>query len=67
MAAFIKTKLKRSYDQTSIDKYRVAVTIIEYHNISNLFFLRTIIPKFMKIRQLFHVKNVCKNVKNQHV
>ena len=29
--------------------------------------LRIIIPKFMNIKQLCHVENVCKNVKNQHV
>ena len=43
------------------DKYlqfRVATSITEYQN--NL-------PKFMEKKQLFHVKNVCKNVKNQQV
>ena len=39
-------------------QYRVAANIIEYQN--NL-------PKFMEKKQLFHVKNVCKNVKNQQV
>ena len=39
----------------------------EYRIISNSIFLRIIISKFMKIWQLFHVKNVCKNVNNQHV
>ena len=63
----IKTKFKKSNDQTNIYKYRVAANITEYHIISKLIFLRIIIPKFMKIRQLVHVKNVCKNVKNQHV
>ena len=29
--------------------------------------LNQYIPKFMNIRQLFHVKNVCKNVINQQV
>ena len=48
----------------NIDKYRVAANIIEYHIKSKLIFLR-IIPKFLKIRQLFQVKNVCKNVKNR--
>ena len=43
------------------DKYRVAVNITEYHIISKLIFLRIIIPKSMKLRQLF--KNVCNNVK----
>ena len=68
MTTFIKTKLnKKSYDQTNINKYRVAANITEYHIISELIFLRIIIPKFIMIMQLFHVKNVCKNVKNQHV
>ena len=39
-------------------QYRVAANIIEYQN--NL-------PKFIEKKQLFHVKNVCKNVKNQQV
>ena len=67
MTTFIKTKFKKSDDQTNIDKYKVATNITEYHIRSKLIFLRIIIPKFMKIRQLFNVKNLCKNVKNQHV
>ncbi len=51
------TTFKKSDDQTNIDK---SSDIREYHTISKLIFLRIIIPKFMKIRQLFHVKNVCK-------
>ncbi len=31
MRAFIKTKLKKSDDQTNIEKYRVAANITEYH------------------------------------
>ena len=58
MTTFIKAKLKKANDQTNIDKYRVAANITEYHIISKLIFLRIIIKKFMKIRQLFHVKNV---------
>ncbi len=58
---FIKVKLKKSDDQTNIYKYRVAA------NISKSIFRRLIILKFMTIRQFFHVKHVCKNVKNQHV
>ena len=42
-------KLKKSDDQTNIDKYRVAVNITEYCIISKLIFLRIIIPKFMII------------------
>ena len=60
---FIKAKLKKSDNQTDIDKYRVAANITEYHNLSTLIFLRIIIANFMKKRQLFHVKNILKNVK----
>ena len=35
MKAFIKTKLKKSDDQTNIDKYRVAANITEYNLILN--------------------------------
>ena len=38
MTNLIKAKLKKSDDQTNIDKYRVAENIKEYHNISKLFF-----------------------------
>ena len=55
MTTFIKAKLKK------LDKYRVAINIIECHIISKLIFRRINIPK------LFHVKNICENVKNQHV
>ena len=70
MTKFIKIKLKKlkkSDDQTNMDKYRVDANITEYHILSKLNFLRLIIPKFMKKRRLFYVKNVCKNIKNQHV
>ena len=67
MTIFIKAQLKKSDGQTKIDKYRVAVNITEYHIIPKLIFPRIIILKFMVKRQLFHVKNVCNNVKNQHV
>ena len=64
MTIFIKTKLKKSDDETHIDKYRVVANIIEYHIIVKLIFLRIIIPKFMNLRQLFlHEKNVCKTEK----
>ena len=32
MTSFIKTKFKKSDDQTNIDKYRVAANITEYQN-----------------------------------
>ena len=67
MTIFVKARFKKSDDQSNIDKYRVAANITEYHIISKLIFLKVIIPKFMKKRRLFHVKNVCENVKNQHV
>ena len=53
MTTFIKSKFKKSDDQTNIDKYRVAANITEYHIESKLIFLRIIIPKFMNVRQLF--------------
>ena len=68
MTTFIETKFKKSYDQTNIDNYKVAANIIEYHIISKLIYLRLIIPKFMKKMRLFiSCRNVCKNVKNQHI
>ena len=61
----MKAKLKKSDDQTNIEKYRVAENIRENHIISKLFYLRNIIPKFMLIRQLFHFKNIkIKHVSN---
>ena len=54
-------------DQMNIEKYRVGANITEFHIIPKLVFRRIIISKFMEIRQLFHVKNVFKNVKNQRV
>ena len=32
MTTFIKAKLKKSDDQTNIDKYRITLKITEYHN-----------------------------------
>ena len=62
----MKTKIKISDDQTNIDNYRLALNITEYHIISKLILPRIVIPKFMNIRQLFHVKNVCKSVKRTY-
>ena len=50
MTTFIKTKFKKSDDQTNIDKYRVAANITEYHIILKSMFLRIVIPKYMKKR-----------------
>ena len=47
MTTFIKTKLKKTDDQTNIT---------EYHIISKLILQRIIISQFMMIRQLSHVK-----------
>ncbi len=52
MTTFIKTKFNKSDDQIYIHKYRVAI-------ISKLIFRRIIMPKFFKIRKLFHVKKIC--------
>ncbi len=48
MTAFIKTKFKKSEDQTNINKCRVAANIREYHKIPKLIFLRMIIPDTVK-------------------
>ncbi len=64
MTTLIKTKFKKSDDQTNTNKNRVTTNITEYHNILKLIFLRVIIPK---LRQLLNVKYVCQNVKNQYV
>ncbi len=53
MTTFIKMKFKKSDDQTNIDKYRVAANITAYLIISKFIFLRIIIIKFLKIKQLF--------------
>ncbi len=44
MLKIIKDKLKKSDNQTNIDKYKEATDITEYHIISNLIFLNIIIP-----------------------
>ncbi len=67
MTTLEKAKLKKSDDQKNIGKYRVDVNITEYHIISKSIFLRIIFPKFTRIRQLFHAKDACRNVKNKHV
>ena len=53
-----KNEVQQSRWSDEYWQYRVAANITEYQN--NL-------PKFMEKRQLFNVKNVCKNVKNQQV
>ncbi len=55
-------KFKKSDDHTNIDKYRVLAIITEYYIKINL--LWNHYSKLMKIRQLFHVKNVSKMSKN---
>ena len=44
MKAFIKTKLKKSDDQTNIEKYRVAANIITIISYQNYSFLETLFP-----------------------
>ena len=56
MTTFLKTQLKILYDQMNIDKYRLAANITEYFIISKLISQRIFIPKFIMIRQLYHVK-----------
>ena len=46
-----KTKLKKSYGQTNIDKYKVAANITECHIISKLILQRIIITKFPSQRK----------------
>ena len=68
MTTFIKEKFKQSDEQTHIHKdieeLQILQNIILY---KKKIFWRISITKFIVIRQLFHVKNVCINVKNQHV
>ncbi len=49
-----KNEVKKTDDQTNIEKYRIAANIIEYHIISKFIFLRIDIPHLIKIRQSFH-------------
>ncbi len=56
MITLIKAKLKKSDDQTNVEKYRVDANVTEYHIISKIISKRIIIPKFMIMRQLFHLK-----------
>ena len=42
MTTFIKAKIKKSDDQTNIDKYRVDANITKYNFISKLVLLRII-------------------------
>ncbi len=59
---FIKTKLKKSYDLTNINKYRVAENI--YHIKINL--PNNLHSKIHVDKAIISCK-LCKNVKNQHV
>ncbi len=65
MITFINTKHEKLDVQTNIDKYSWKYYRISYY--IKLIFIRIVIPTFIIISQLFHVKNVCKNVKDQHV
>ena len=55
---FIKTKFKISDDQTNIDKFRLTANITEYYILLKSILQIIIIPKFMMIRQIFHVNNI---------
>ena len=48
-------KFKKADDQTNIDKYRLAANFTEYHISLKFILQRIIIPRFMIIRQLFHI------------
>ena len=50
MITFIKAKIKKSDDQTNINKNRVTANKIEYLIISKLIFLRIIILSIMEIQ-----------------
>ena len=65
MTTFIKSKFKKSDDQTNIDKYSVTANISEYHIILKSF-LESLFQNSWILGN-YYVKNVCKNVKNQHV
>ena len=58
MITFIKVKIGNLNNQKNVDKYRAAANITEYHFISKIILLRIRIPKFIMIRQLFHIKNI---------
>ena len=49
MKTFMKAELKKSDEQTNIDKYREAANITENRIISKLIFHRIIIPKFLDV------------------
>ncbi len=51
---FIKAKLKKSDNQTNIEKYRVAGNITEHTTILKLIFQRLIIPKFTQTMMYIH-------------
>ena len=56
MTTLKKNKVKKSYDQTNTDKYRVAANITEYHIISKLIFLRLINSKIHEEKTIISCK-----------
>ena len=58
MTTFLNAKLKKSDDQTNIDKHGVAANITEFHIISKLIFLIIVIPQIImnKISMKIHLK-----------
>ena len=68
MTILLKVKLKKSDDQTNIDKYRLAANITEYHIISKLIFLRRL--RYSKINEhkaIISCKNVKSNMFKTHI
>ncbi len=57
MISFTKEKLRKSDDQTNIEKYRVVGNITKHTTILKLIFQRIIIPKFMIMRQSYLISD----------
>ena len=62
-AAFVKTNLNISDDQTNIDKYRLAAHIIEYHIISTIILQQIIITNFCGSESNFNLKSKFETLK----
>ena len=60
MTTFIKENLKISYDQTNIVKHRVAANMYNRKYNIKINLPKNHFSKFMMIRELFRIKNVCK-------
>ncbi len=62
MPTFIKVKLKKSYDQKNIKKYRAAANITKYRIISKINLPKNRHSKIHDDNTIIYVKNVCNNV-----